>query len=288
MNQPFEYPSLKVMAPDTYKRISKKIKFALRKFIAKQQVKEFVAYVNQHEYVHQFLSQHRGAPHGLIHVYVNRRFNKRQRLKTMVSDLNKLDTLFPQHLNTQFETEIAQIDDSLHLVLSANLVDMMEGLFAFTLYNEKREKLYHVTFSFLNSNAIVITSTQGPNFADSKAIMRDLTKRMHGLRPQQFSIWLIQTLAHTLNIKSILGIAQNQQVKVRFALRRHIQIDYDHVWPEYQGQLSTEGYWVLPLKSEQKKIEDIASKKRAMYRRRYAMQEQITQNLKTYLKRTET
>lgn len=280
MNQSFEYPSLKVMAPHTYKRISKKIKFALRKFIAKQQVDEFVTYVNQHKYAHQFLSQYNGAPHGLIHLYVNRQFNKQQRLKTMVSDLNKLDTLFPQHLTSEFEIDIAQIDDSLHLVLSANLLDMMEGFFAFTLYNEKREKLYNATFSFLEPDVIIITSTQGPNLTDAKTIMRDLTKRMHGLRPQQFSIWLIQTLAHILNVKSILGVAQNQQVKVRFALKRHIQIDYDHVWPEYKGTLTKEGYWQLPLKSEQKKIEDIASKRRSMYRRRYAMQEQITQSLK--------
>lgn len=279
MNQPFEYPSIKIIWPNAYKHTSKVIKFTVRKTIAKQQVDAFVTYVNQHKLAYQFLSQYKAAPYGLIHLYVNRQFNKQQRLKTMLCDLTQLEILFEQSVTPKFEIEIANIDDTLNLVLGANLVDMKEGLFAFTLYNEKREILYNVSFSFLERDVIVITSTQGPNLINARDVMRDLTKRMHGLRPQQFSLWLIQTLAQQLKINTILGIAQNQQVKVRFASKRNMHVNYNEVWQQYNGSLTKYGYWQLPLVSEQKKIEDIASKRRAMYRRRYAMQEQITQNL---------
>lgn len=141
MNQSFEYPSLKITSSGMHKRISKNIKFTLRKFIAQKQVDAFVTYVNQHPLAHQFLSQYEAAPHGLIHLYVNRQFNKQQRLKTMLCDLNHLETLFGQSVTPKFEIEIANIDDTLNLVLGANLSNMKEGLFAFTLHNEN-EKLY--------------------------------------------------------------------------------------------------------------------------------------------------
>lgn len=283
MTNSFEYPSIKTILPTTYNQTSNKIKFGLRKKIANAQIQALQAYVNQDDVAYQFFSQYKSAPYGLIHVYVNRQFNKQERLEVMLRDLDKLKTLFEHNSSMSFKVKIAQIDDSLSLVLGANPGDMKEGFLAFTLYNENQEILYNFSFSFLEDNALVITSTQGPSLEDAKEVMRKLTKQMHGLRPQQFAIWMMQTLAQQLQIESLFGIAQNQQVKVRVALKKRIQINYDDTWPQYEGVLSKEGYWKLPLVSEQKKIEDVASKKRAMYRRRYAMQEQIAQSLQEKL-----
>lgn len=284
MNQPFKFPSLKTIAPDSAHRFSKKIKFALRKQLCKKQIQELENYANHNEFARNLLSQYHGAPYSLIHLYVNRKFNKDQRLQAILHDLKTSEKLLKLAFEKTNSIEIMQINEALHLVLEINPVEIGEGFWSFTLYNDKHEILYNFTFAFLPTNSLVITSTQGPNLEGSKEIMRNLTKQMHGLRPQQFVIWMMQTLVEQLKVNSLLGIAQEQHMKARGALKKRLHINYDEIWKEYGGVPNKEGYWDLPLVREQKKIEDVASKKRAMYRRRYAMQEQIAQNLQEALK----
>jgi len=73
-----------------------------------------------------------------------------------------------------------------------------------------------------------------------------------------------------------LGIAQDNQVKLRWALKKRVQIDYDELWANAGGtRHEQDGYWHLPARPERRDETEIKSQKRAMYRRRYAMLDEI-------------
>lgn len=59
-------------------------------------------------------------------------------------------------------------------------------------------------------------------------------------------------------------------------------VDYDAIFAESAGKLGE--YWELPLHFETKNMDDIPSNKRSMYRKRYAMLEQLRENMATALK----
>ncbi len=280
----FQFPTFAQLSPELAKRPIKSLKFTLRKKHCEKQIKELENYANKSPFACQFLSRYHGIPYSLIHLFINKQFNRQQRLNALLHNLQQSEHYFSSQLLDKHQLKICQINESLSLVLESNPLCMDEGFWSFSLYNEKAVLLYNTTFAFLPDNALVITSTQGSNKADAKDIMRQLTKQMHGLRPQQFVIWLIQTLAQKLQIKQLYGIAQNQHIKVRGALKKRITIDYDKTWQEYGGKLNPQGYWQLPLESIQKPLSEVAAKKRAMYRRRYELQTQLIADLNQALK----
>ena len=55
--------------------------------------------------------------------------------------------------------------------------------------------------------------------------------------------------------------------------------DYDSFWLSLGGQKQDNGHFMLPLAMPRKPMEEIASKKRAEYRRRYALLDSLTQHV---------
>jgi len=58
--------------------------------------------------------------------------------------------------------------------------------------------------------------------------------------------------------------------------------NYDEFWQENQGVYHAP-YWRLPLEIERKPLEDIVSKKRSMYRKRYEMLDSLANDIRQRL-----
>ena len=56
--------------------------------------------------------------------------------------------------------------------------------------------------------------------------------------------------------------------------------DYDSFWLSIGGEKQDNGNFMLPLVMPRKTIEEIASKKRSEYRRRYALLDSLIQQMK--------
>ena len=86
----------------------------------------------------------------------------------------------------------------------------------------------------------------------------------------------LQLLSGSLKTTPLLGIEQDNQVKLRWALKKRVQINYDDLWANAGGTRNAQdGYWHLPALPARKNESEIKSQKRAMYRRRYAMLDEI-------------
>lgn len=69
----------------------------------------------------------------------------------------------------------------------------------------------------------------------------------------------------------LCGIKHKNQAKYRWNDKSKLLFNYDEFWADNGGILNSDGYWYLPQEIERKTLDEIASKKRSMYRKRYEM-----------------
>lgn len=277
----FHYPDFKQVYTASPRYTLRHAKFALRRLLMSRQIMRFERYVNTAPHAQIFFHQHEHEAYPLLHLFTDSRFGATKRQQIMQYDLeaalkNFGATVFKQISQKPYHCLIAKLPNGCQLWLNRNdqLVD--EGWWAVSLRNVQGERIYTASFTFLPHNALLIGSVQGPNTADAKDVVRQMTKTLHGIRPQHFMINALQLLSGSLKTTPLLGIAQDNQVKLRWALKKRVQINYDDLWANAGGTRNAQdGYWHLPALPARKNESEIKSQKRAMYRRRYAMLDEI-------------
>ena len=158
----------------------------------------------------------------------------------------------------------------------------MEGFWTLELiHSPSQELVYLLTFGKVQQ-ALLIAVIQGPNFEGSKDMVKLLTKKCHGLRPAYLMVEAMKALTKVLGYSALWGIPHKYQNKSRIVQSKRYVVDYDAIFAESAGTLKD--YWELPLHFETKNMDDIPSNKRSMYRKRYAMLEQLQENMVTALK----
>lgn len=109
------------------------------------------------------------------------------------------------------------------------------------------------------------------------------TKECHGLFPKRLVLEAITRLARALGMKQILAVSNATHMyrtgRYLNKKKKFLHADYDAFWLSMDGQLQESGYFSLPLERERKSLEDIVSKKRAEYRRRFALLDQLAQGM---------
>jgi len=119
-------------------------------------------------------------------------------------------------------------------------------------------------------------------------VVKVATKAMHGLRPKFLMVFLAQEMARALRVGRLLGVGNRIQVYRANPLRilhasKDIRFDYDALWKEAEGEAAEEGWFQLPLRTPRRAEEDFPSNKRAMYRKRYALMDELSRQIKIQL-----
>ena len=178
-----------------------------------------------------------------------------------------------QQLLDQQNIVLTQLTDDLRLFLSINHIDPFEGYFSINIRNQHNERVYDASFTFLSPNKLLIASIQGPSSDNAQELVKQATKALHGMRPMFMLVNAFKILAEKWQCE-LVGIPHKAQGKYRLSARSKILFNYDEFWQENRGEYRN-NYWQLPLDIERKQLEDIASKKRSMYRKRYEMLDQM-------------
>lgn len=285
--KPFTFPSFRAFYNDAPLWGEARLKFVWRCFWKKKRINAFCQWVNSHWLWHDFFCAFPNEAYPLIHVYLDKRLRGKRRLTAIIHDLNTAEQLFGETLIRQFIDDkpliLGSLNEDWSLWLNHNNICSDEGWWAVSLRDKQGKHVYSASFGFIEPHRLLITSVQGPVGDEAKDLVRQLTKTLHGLRPQQLMITVILLLAEKWGLDTI-GIAQAQQVKLRWKLKKRVSINYDAVWQEYQAQLGTDGYWHLPKQLPRKEFSEISSQKRSMYRKRYAMLDALHESLSGSLK----
>jgi len=117
-------------------------------------------------------------------------------------------------------------------------------------------------------------------------LLRSLEKAMHGLRPKSLMLFASQELAHTFDIQEIFGVSNANQVYKKKVLipipgLRKLSFDYDGFWREAGGTPDADGWFRLPQSLVKRTISEIKPNKRSMYNKRYAMLDNISNQIRS-------
>ena len=282
----YQWPDPHALYPDRNQKSyrMKRFRYRLRSWLHWQAVKKFESVVNKKPWLVDLLNQRANFSYPLVHRFLDKRFNTQQRFDAMCDNLmflpEKLTALGLPPLWQQ-AISFGEVIPDFEMRLTITDYQPMEGFWTLELvHSPSQELVYLLTFGKVQQ-ALLIAVIQGPNFEGSKEMVKLLTKKCHGLRPAYLMVEAMKALTNVLGYSALWGIPHKYQNKSRFVQSKRYVVDYDAIFAESAGTLKD--YWELPLHFETKNMDDIPSNKRSMYRKRYAMLEQLQENMATAL-----
>ena len=238
--------------------------------------------------------------------YYRSTFEERARLiednmKFLSSHFND-DFMLKLYGDKKIELWRMNLDETLgemNLVLCAESGQRKEGLAAVMFNLPDEVPVYQILFWFARDEivnrdgawAMWFGAMQGPNVDDARELVKRITKKCHAFRTKNLILCAAQAVARSLGVEKIFAVTNagyyaNNHVRSD----RKLKTSFGDFWAEVGGvPTGDERFFELPLTEVRKTVEEIPSHKRAQYRRRFALLDEldtsIAQNLATF-KRT--
>ena len=167
-----------------------------------------------------------------------------------------------------------------HTVLMYHTGQRKEGLMALEMrFNNC--SLYQMMF-WLNKNehgeaALWIGAMQGPNVVNAKDLVKEVTKRAYRYRTKNLMLYMTMAVARNLQIKHIYAVSNEGYYAMNHIRRdRKLKTDFGSFWEEVGGHITDdERFYELPLREIRKTMEEIPTRKRAAYRKRFLFQDDV-------------
>ena len=217
----------------------------------------------------------------LMNHLVDRRMGAQARLRTTLASLRTVCASVGDDGNVRglltHGITLLELADHTRVVLSLNDVSFHEGLWQVGLVGADGLRLYSVGFGLTDARTLLVGNVQGPSLKDEGLDrIRDATHAAHGMRPPHLLMHTLRVLAAQWGVTRLQGVDPANHVKGRWNLRgSRLRFDYRAFWAEHEGARDAGGNWSLPLDTALRPLEDVPTKRRAMYRRRYAMLEAL-------------
>lgn len=143
------------------------------------------------------------------------------------------------------------------------------------------EPLYQIIFWLAKNkageDAVWIGAMQGPNMDKAKDVVKKMTKWCHGYRTKNLILYMLQAMVRTIGIKKIYAVSNygyyaNNHVRSD----RKLKTNFGDFWLEAGGrETEDKRFYELPLVEKRKTMEEVPTRKRAVYRRRFAFLDEV-------------
>ncbi len=250
-------------------------KFAARWLLAKPYIQCFESFINQHAKLKNIFKHNQNLSYTLLKKYADKSLTNKQKHALILHDWQNMLVLLSridpkQTLLQNQPLVLADILDDYVATFVFNPICCEEGFWSVALAQKStNQRIYQCTFVMLNQHDLLIASMQGPK-AEENVDLAKLTKVFFGLRPHYLLIQILREFAQNIGIQNIYGIPYAKQIRTRL-YRNKVKFDYDAFWQDCGGQWAKNNYYQLSMHDTRKDMADIASKKRSMYKKRYAM-----------------
>ena len=113
--------------------------------------------------------------------------------------------------------------------------------------------------------------------ANAKDVIKKITKQCHAYRTKNLILHATQEVARALGVQHIYAVTNygyyaNNHVR----MDRKLKTDFSKFWAESGGTpCEDKRFYELPLKEHRKSYEEIPTRKRATYRKRFALLDEI-------------
>lgn len=167
-----------------------------------------------------------------------------------------------------------------------------EGEATLVFCDEQRTQLAGMTSALClheGKRTLFIGGLQGAKANIPHEVIQTATKSCHGLFPKRLLLEACTELASYLDVEQIIAVSNDTHIYQSWRYRKKKQgklhADYDSFWESLSGERTAEGTFRLPMLIARKTMEEIASKKRAEYRRRYDLLDSLQNQMRQILHR---
>ncbi|WP_377701843.1 DUF535 family protein [Pseudoduganella sp. UC29_71] len=138
--------------------------------------------------------------------------------------------------------------------------------------------VYSVAFSFLADGAqthaasVGVGCLQGPQCGAGLELGREATRDLHGLRPKNLLLRLVQQLGYAYGCSQVLLVGNDNRAVLKQIRKGRVHADYNAFWLEMGAQPRSDGDYALACGPLQAPVmEEIASRKRSEARKRHEL-----------------
>lgn len=187
--------------------------------------------------------------------------------------------------NDQILWENEHEGEPLRLVLYYEPGQRKEGLLSVILRLGK-QPLYQMIF-WIQKNpqgewSAYIGAMQGPNMDNAKDVIKKITKQCHAYRTKNLILHAMQEVARNLGLRHLYAVTNygyyaNNHVRID----RKLKTDFSMFWEESGGHpCRDKRFFELPLVEHRKTMDEVPTRKRAVYRRRFALMDEVDMSIK--------
>ena len=171
-----------------------------------------------------------------------------------------------------------------HVILHASSTFRREAELAFSVVDSIDMRMYSAAFSFIKDGdgmSLAITSIQGsdPSAKDPQGALKIITRQAFGLIPMHLVTDLVFMFAKACGARRVIAVKSSHHVfqDIHYRkLSRKVYCDYDSIWAVF-GAKDTDIEGFSEISEEPRKdIASIPSKKRSLYRKRYALLDELS------------
>ena len=227
--------------------------------------------------------------------YLNSRWSVDQRLDAIEGHYRLVTSPDLAFLDIKPQTRLplATLDDlrpGLYVAVDQVGWLMQEGELVMSLFLGSR-RIYALAFTLGDPDGERITwigAVQGLPGAAARFLYRDLARRAHGVRPRELLLEAFRVFASTVGVRHILGVDNGAcQRRARYFARRaaEVHLDYEAMWHIQGGRAIGGGFCELPVGPRRRRSDQIPSRKRAQYRRRYVLLEALAADIEAAVER---
>lgn len=271
-----------------------RLKFIARTLISPKLTFNLLGVLVKQPFLNSMLRAQPDLPCKLHRPYLANTLNNRQKLEVLQAHFQLENQCIPELLRRNYLhhspyklTELTGKNEETYSIYLGVIPKLnKEGEITLMLANEQQQTLALLTFSltyYQNQKTLFIGGLQGADNETPHSEIHVCTKACHGLFPKRLVLEATCCLAELMGITHIIAVGNATHIyqnwRYRAKKRDKLHADYDNFWISLGGEQCSEGHFNLPARIARKPIEDIASKKRAEYRRRYQLLEQLENGL---------
>lgn len=256
-----------------------RFKFMVKAFIFSKHIKPLLD-AKENSAIKKIISQRPEMLGVIIWPYLCSKWNTRTRLNKIVEHYAAIEDLtfkidFPLDGALKL-LDLTEVHENLHILLDQPKWFMREGQLVFNLFL-RNVRILSLAFSFAHESGKVVAyigALQGRNFDWLLDINREITKSLHGMRPRDFLFEQFRDFCRIVGVSKIYAVSDSSRHhrSSYFDIRtksEELKLNYDEIWVERGGILENSDFYVFSVNAQKKNLEEVPSKKRSMYRRRY-------------------
>lgn len=291
----FRLLSTGTLAPGrAWKNPAYRRKFLLRSLSTPRMTGRLLSSLAKQPQLMQILNVQPGLPCRLHRPWLCTHLNHQQTIDALCWHYQQMLAQLPENVAAHYLTPRGALLATLNgkneelytLRLCADAMLDKEGEATITFHDESHTVLAELTFTLCQYNGVntlFVGGLQGAKADVPHQLIQSATKACHGLFPKRLVVDALLTLGSLLSVEHVRAVSNETHIyrslRYRRKKRDKLHADYNSFWESLGAQTDGEGDYVLPLALPRKTMEEIASKKRAEYRRRYALLDALQQQI---------